>query len=294
MSKFNELVYEHLGRASMCWSESPKGTFDSTTASELGRDIINKHEQIIKGAKHTELMSDFPKIKCPFIRKTFHVEQSSWKKFGRQAQLRRPEVYLAQDEVLSGYEWVFENKDCIAIEKLDGTNVKIKTENGRLTQVQNRLNIIDPLQVVKGNTAIIEGIFTSIRKGYVNGDGEQSGELIGPKLQGNPYGLLNHVFYPFDRLETSMTYKSFHEHERTFDNWSNWFKNYLRSRFYMKLHKCPFEESVFAEGIVIYSPSRRDEGLPYMAKLKRSMFPWYYERLGIIIGDMRDKQFGDV
>ncbi len=47
--------------------------------------------------------------------------------------------------------------------------------NGRLICIQNRLNVIDPLQVMSGKTFIIEAIFRSISKGYVKPDGEQCG-----------------------------------------------------------------------------------------------------------------------
>jgi len=131
-------------------------------------------------------MSDFPKIYCPFIRKDFDVNEMEWEKYGRQLQLRRPSVYLVTKEINPDYKWVFEDEDTFVVEKLDGSNVKLMTENGRLTALQNRKNIIDPLQIVKGNSSILEGVFQSIGKGYVKYNGVQVGELIGPKLQGNP------------------------------------------------------------------------------------------------------------
>ena len=98
------------------------------------------------------LLSDFPKIQCPFIRQDFKVNQEQWKKYGSRLQLREPKAYLAIDRVNPGYEWVFEDKDTFAVEKLDGTNVKLLTEGGRLVALQNRLNVIDPLQIIKGKT----------------------------------------------------------------------------------------------------------------------------------------------
>ena len=35
-------------------------------------------------------------------------------------------------------------------------------------------------------------------------------------------------------------------------------------------------EKVMAEGVVFYNLKRRQEGQPWMAKLRRDMFPWYY------------------
>ncbi|MDC0980293.1 RNA ligase family protein [Bdellovibrionales bacterium] len=227
-------------------------------------------------------LTDFPKVYCPFIRKTFKVNEQDWSKHGRALGLRKPEAYLVINKINPGYEWVFDDKDTFAVEKLDGTNVKLKTDDGRLVALQNRKNIIDPLQVMKGKTFIIEGIFRSIQKGYMEMNGIQTGELIGPKLQGNPYKIDNHEWYPFEKAITALTYKSFDEHERNFENWSSWFKNFLRSRYFMKTHKVSFGESVFAEGVIFYNLRRRDEGKSWMAKLRRDMFDWYYEDLKIL------------
>lgn len=222
-------------------------------------------------------LSDFPKLQCPFIRQTFPVNVDDWKRKGSQFQLREPLAYLVVNRINPGYEWVFEDSETIAVEKLDGTNVKILTENGRLMAVQNRLNVIDPLQVIKGKTYIIEGVFQAIGKDYVKVDGEQVGEVIGPKLQGNPYKLDVHLWYPFEKAISDLRYKSFHEHDRTFENWSSWFKTGLISRFYTKrASKLGLTEVVMAEGIIFYNLKRRAEGKTWMAKLRRDMFEWYY------------------
>ncbi len=228
-------------------------------------------------ASTTNTMTDFPKLHCPFIRQTFAVGKEEFKRYGSQLQLRLPEVYLVVNQVNPGYEWVFEDPDTFAVEKLHGTNVKIMTQGGRLVAVQNRLNVIDPLQVIKGQTFIIEGIFQAIGKGYVNADGEQAGEVIGPKLQGNPYKLDTHLWYPFERTISDLRYRSFHEHDRTFANWSSWFKSGLYSRLFTKrASKFGTDEKVFAEGVIFYNLRRRSEGKLWMAKLRRDMFDWYY------------------
>ena len=219
-------------------------------------------------------LSNFPKIECPFVRKKYKVNIDNWKKYGRELKLRAPEVYLVTPEVTKDFEWVFE-KETIAIEKLDGTNVKVLIEDGRLTSIYNRKNYIDPLQVVKGKVFIIEGIFRAIQKGYIKQDGEQVGEIIGPKLQGNPYQLNNHIWYPFGKAIKHLSYRSFNEHEKNFDNWNIWFKDYLMSRFYSK-RKNKTEQSIMAEGIVFYNLKRKSEGKIYRAKLRRDMFDWFY------------------
>lgn len=223
------------------------------------------------------LLNDFPKLQCPFIRQTFKIDKDEWKKKRRVTKLRTPEAYLVTDRVNPGYEWVFEDKDTFAVEKLDGTNVKILTEDGRLKVVQNRKNPIDPLQVMKGKTFIIEGIFQAIGKGYVKENGEQAGEVLGPKLQGNPYNLNVHLWYPFEKAVDSLRYRSFDEHDRTFDNWSSWFKDYLISRFYLKtIKKGATADKVMAEGVVFYNLKRKAENKTWMAKLRRDMFEWFY------------------
>lgn len=227
-----------------------------------------------------EVLSDFPKIECPFVRKTFKVNQEDFKKHGRRLQLRNPEVYLVTNEVNPGFEWVFEDPDTIAVEKLDGTNVKLKTAEGRLMALQNRKNIIDPLALLKGKAFIVEGIFMSIQKGYVADNCEQAGEVIGPKLQANPYKLDNHIWYPFEKAINHLKYKSFHNHEPSFANLSSWFKDHLKSLLHSK--QVGYENAVFAEGVIFYNLKRKAEKKSYMAKLRRDMFDWYYADIEIL------------
>lgn len=228
------------------------------------------------------MITDFPKIECPFVRKEYEVEMESFKKYGSEYKLRTPKAYLVVNEVNPGFEWVFEDKDTIATEKLDGTNVGLEVKDGRLVSLQNRKNVIDPLQIMKGKAFLIEGVFMAIQKGYVKDNAIQFGEIIGPKLQGNPLNIVSHLWYPFERCVKYLTYRSFHEHERTFDNLSSWFKDYLKSRLDSK--KVGFEEAAMAEGVVFYNEIRRAKKERYRAKLRRDMFPWFYEKDIKIIG----------
>ena len=222
-------------------------------------------------------LSDFPKLHCPFIRQVFPVDKEDFKLHGNKYMLRNPEVYLVVNKINPGYEWVFDDPDTFAVEKLNGTNIKLKTEKGRLIALQNRANVIDPLQIVSGKTFIVEGIFRSIGKNYVKADGEQAGELIGPKVQSNPYKLDFHEWYPFEKTIADLKYKSFDEHERTFDNWSLWFKDWLHSRLYQRIaSKKGLTDKVFAEGVVFYNLKRKAENKSWMAKLRRDMFDWFY------------------
>lgn len=43
-----EIIFQALGEASMCWDESPKGVFDSQRAKQIGEDLlqaIKKHDE---------------------------------------------------------------------------------------------------------------------------------------------------------------------------------------------------------------------------------------------------------
>ena len=230
---------------------------------------------MVEDEKEEIKINDFPKIQCPFIRKDFAVNFEQWQEYGNELQLRRPKAYLVVNEINPGYEWVFDDPKTFCCEKLDGTNIKLLVKDGRLIGVRNRKTIIDPLQIIKGKTFIPEGIFAAVGKGYVEESGEQAGELIGPKLQSNPYKMNTHLWYPFSKAIKHLTYRSFHEHDRTFENWSSWFEGWLSSRFYSK-RKSPTDEAVWAEGVVFYNLRRKEEGRPYMAKLRRDMFDWFY------------------
>lgn len=226
-------------------------------------------------------LSDFPKVECPFVRQIYKVDENDFKKHGRKYQLRNPEVYLVTNKINPGFEWVFDDSDTIAVEKLDGTNVKLKTENGRLVALQNRKNVLDPLQILKGKSFIIEGVFSAIQKGYVEDNTVMAGEVIGPKLQGNPLELEGHIWYPFNKAIKHLRYKSFHEHEPTFENLSFWFEKHLKSLHHAK--RVGYEQANFAEGVIFYNLRRKEENKTYMAKLRRDMFGWFYsERIKIL------------
>lgn len=51
---FSDLVGVSIGRASMCWSETPRGVFDSTKAKMLYDRIVQRHEHLIREARAKE------------------------------------------------------------------------------------------------------------------------------------------------------------------------------------------------------------------------------------------------
>lgn len=48
---FSQLVGMALGRASVAWTESPQGIFDSTVCASLAKQIIEEHEHLLEHAR---------------------------------------------------------------------------------------------------------------------------------------------------------------------------------------------------------------------------------------------------
>ena len=207
----------------------------------------------------TGQVKDMPKIHAPFKR---HENEDG--------------EYVVYNEINGGYEWVFENDDVIAVEKLHGTNVSILIENGEILGIWNRTNRIPLLSTNARSNRIVSGVREALERGYVDQlpDGQHFGELVGPKVNGNEHELDTHVWYPFARTKKTLRYKSWGNHPKTFENISAWFKDNLFSLFYSRRHNKDFDESsvsngTFCEGIMFYHPDGR------MAKLRRDMFEWY-------------------
>lgn len=231
------------------------------------------------------MLKDFPKIQCPFVRKTYQINHNDWKKYGSRLGLRSPEVYLVTPEINEECRWVFEEDSVYAVEKLHGTNVAITVEKGNLTEVQNRLNQIDILKVVGKKDGLppsarfLEGILNASSKNYIEDNMTQYGELIGPSINGNIHKLEQHLYYPFNKARESLRYKSFEKYPKEFWGWSNWFKTYLKSMLYCRNNKIPLNRMMtdpsvpFTEGVVIY---RNENPETKMAKLRRDMYPWFY------------------
>lgn len=49
--RMTTLVYESIGEASMCWTETPKGVFDSDRAKNIGDRLMNEILPLIELAK---------------------------------------------------------------------------------------------------------------------------------------------------------------------------------------------------------------------------------------------------
>ena len=192
---------------------------------------------------------DMEKIECPFIRK-----------------LMPNGDYIVTPEINPGYEWVFEDESVMAIEKLHGTNVSIVIQEGTVISVFNRTERIPFIN--KGKRYITEGVLNAKEKGYLEflGDGQHFGELIGPKINGNPYKLDTHLFIPFSGFcQKHLKYKCWGKYPKTFESIREWFKELMPLYASMQGDR----EKGFVEGIVFTHPDGR------MAKLRRDMFDWF-------------------
>ncbi len=194
-------------------------------------------------------IKNMPKLQSPFIREM------------------KGNKYLVTNKITPDYEWVFEDESVMAIEKLDGINVSIVIEGGNVTQIYNRTERIQFIN--KGKSWIIKGILNSKEKGYLEflGDGQFFGELIGPRVNRNPYRLEEHLWISFSGFcQNHLKYKSWGKYPKTFESISEWFKELMPLYTSMK-----GDRTGFVEGVIFTHPDGR------MAKLRRDMFDWYYE-----------------
>jgi hypothetical protein len=195
-------------------------------------------------------IQDMPKIECPFVRKEINGK------------------YIITPEIAEGMKWVFEDETVMAIEKLHGTCVSILIVEGTVTAVFNRTERIPFIN--KGKKWLIEGLLNSKERGYLEflGDGQHFGELIGEKVNGNPYKIEGHLWIPFSTFcQKHLRYKSWGRYPKDFETLSNWFKELLPLYSLMKGNK-----EGFVEGIVFTHPDGR------MAKIRKDMFDWYYKQ----------------
>lgn len=207
-------------------------------------------------------ITDFPKLHSPFERaENEHGE------------------YVVYDEVQDGYEWVFEDNAVRAVEKLDGTNMSLVLDkSGEIDAVYTRMgdknvNHIPPF--TSEHPYIIKGVLNALDRGWIDmldPNEQHYGELIGPKVNGNPYDLNKHLFVPFEYLYEKVHYKSWGDYPKTYDVISEWFEEGLIPLFYARIHNIDFDDlpdDAFVEGIVFtHSDGRK-------AKLRRDMFDWY-------------------
>lgn len=173
----------------------------------------------------------------------------------------RDEHFRVTPKVRVGTEWVF-NGEGIATEKIDGTNVKLTVESGKIIKVEKRRNPskeeklsgVEPGYVdAKRDAPEDKHIFRAADNTDVTNwaNGSWSCEAIGPKIQGNPLGLEKPICYNFTLYPTVVS-----NVPRTYGGLKEFFKNF--DSVYSPGHK--------AEGIVFH----RSDGV--MAKIKARDF----------------------
>lgn len=209
---------------------------------------------------HGIKVKDMPKLQSPFERAEVNGKYVCIPKFNRK------------------YEWILDKEKVLATEKFDGTNVSIVVVNHEIVQIMNRKNKID---IWKHGYWFYEGIKNAIDKGYINlkslPDGQYFGELIGEKINGNPYDLKGHIWLPLEWIKKHYCFKFYYKwldenglssnssDEELFNAFSNLMKN-LKSLWFLKKggkEKPP-------EGIVFHNKETGE-----MCKLRRDMFDWY-------------------
>ena len=112
------------------------------------------------------------------------------------------------DKIFDACWWVSAGEG-VASEKLDGTNVRLTIRRGTIVRIEKRRN---PSKVQKKN-GIKDPWYVDVDEGAPEDrwiceaahntdvswpDGEHSCEAMGPKIQGNPLGLDQHVCVPFN------------------------------------------------------------------------------------------------
>jgi hypothetical protein len=197
------------------------------------------------------IIKDMKKLESPFVRKEIDGN------------------YIVTPEITEGFNWVFEGKEdeVLATEKLDGTDVSIIIENGQITRIFNRTNNIPFFN--KGSKHITEAVLNSFERGYCDFiDGQYFGEVIGPKVNGNPYKLETHLWIPFlTYCRDHLAYKSWHKYPKDFESISKWISIPISEGgiFSLFLRKRGIEAK--PEGIVFHNLKTGQ-----MAKLRLDMF----------------------
>jgi hypothetical protein len=213
----------------------------------------NKGDIVIK-------VNDFPKLESPFVRQIINNK------------------YIVIPKINPNYNWIFDKNKVLASEKLDGTNVSIIIDQGKIIEIYNRKNTIGILSNKK-YFGFIDGINYSLYKELfrTNKSGQFFGELIGPKINGNAYNEDKNIWIPFSYLKEKCEFKfwnKFLENEienknlsekEIFEKVSDIFKE-LWSLYYRR----KTGKTIFAEGIVFYNKETEE-----ICKLRRDLFEWY-------------------
>lgn len=246
-----------------------------------------------------EIPARFPKVESPY-----HRGENDDGDYVIEGSPHGPNNY-----VKNKFSWVFDRAaEVEAIEKLDGTNmaVYIEHENGSFsvtraaTRMGNKeMNEVLPLGQKTNHHYITRAVQNSVQRGYIqnvaeeHGEGWFFGEAIGPKFQGNPHEMDEHLFVPFDWIRDKLEYKSYGKYSTEFEDIRDWFKggeNGLFSLFASRMKGQSLEESrpkngTFIEGLMFIHPDfegrirptdftlgNDGQSVKEIAKLRRDMF----------------------
>jgi len=139
----------------------------------------------------TITIKDFPKLESPFDREEI-------KGVG----------YVCVPRFRREYAWILNKALVIPTEKFDGTNVSVVVQDGRISRMLNRMNVID---IWKSHEHFFNGIKRAVdEKKFVPDfleDGQYYGELCGPKINGNPLGLDYNIWIPFDYIKEHFMFR---------------------------------------------------------------------------------------
>ena len=207
------------------------------------------------------MIERFPKLDSPLVRE------------------ERDGGYYVTDEVQEGHEWVFDEAEAdhtYAAEKLDGTNCAVRYTGDDL-KIWTRMGkqpMNEARWLSKDRGMVVDGALRAWRKGWIERFGEQGeplyGELIGEKVQGNPYDIDGHLFVPFQYLRWECAYETYGKYDVGKEAFRQWFDAGLIPLFYAQWHNVSFDEAqekCQPEGVVFWSRETGD-----MSKLRYDMF----------------------
>lgn len=145
--------------------------------------------------------------------------------------------------------------ECVATEKLDGTNVRLTIRAGTLVRLEKRRNpskiekargieepwYVDADEYAPNDKFMWEAARNTVLTGIP--DGEYSGEALGPSIQGNPLNLDTHIVVLFSRGEAPV----FEGVPTDFTALKDWLPN----------QKSKFGNDAPIEGVVWHHPDGR-------------------------------------
>ncbi|GGX81360.1 RNA ligase family protein [Streptomyces anandii] len=208
-------------------------------AGGLAAGVIDAEELIRQVRKGTQVMEKIPTL------------------------FERDDRFRVVDRPRAECAWVFEGEGT-PTEKLDGTNVRLTVRSGQVVRVEKRRNpskaqklrgVVDGWYVdTDEHAADDKWILAAAGNTDVSAwpDGEHPCEALGPRIQGNPLALDDHLCVPFN-LEVPV----YGDVPRT----------YTGLRDCLAALESRYAPGHLAEGIVFHHPDGR------RAKIKRKDFP---------------------